>query len=276
MLFWFDEARKTGVKTMKSKSIKIIVNIDDTGNHPETINAAIDLWQKKRISSISLMAYGPDFENTAKKLKSHKIPTGIHLGANHGSPVLPAVKVPSLCDADGKFHDQLGRTLKYYKLPDVEKELCAQIEKVLDAGLTPTHLDSHMGLVYLRRDLQQLFVKLIKKYKLSAALPGFFLFSKMRKTVRQSGIAANDTFQVRYSLPKRKHPPIQARRLQYEKIFKRLTPGLHYFASHPIVPTEEVKNLFDDIAVRDADYQFFQSDEWPALLKKYGIELTYF
>ncbi|HWU37568.1 MAG TPA: ChbG/HpnK family deacetylase, partial [Candidatus Acidoferrum sp.] len=73
---------------------------------------------------------------------------GIHLNLSQWAPVSPAFKIPTLVDARGRLHLTPGRLgagiLKHeVSLSDVERELHAQIERVMRAGLRPTHLDGH-------------------------------------------------------------------------------------------------------------------------------------
>jgi predicted glycoside hydrolase/deacetylase ChbG (UPF0249 family) len=73
---------------------------------------------------------------------------GVHLTLVDGQPTLPAARVPSLIEGDGRFPPSwkpfivsclLGRV----SLLEVEQELTAQIDRVRSAGLTLTHLDAH-------------------------------------------------------------------------------------------------------------------------------------
>ena len=69
----------------------------------------------------------------------------------NGNPVLPPKEIPSLVTEEEIFHGDYIKFLKRYlsgkiSLAEVRSELAAQLEKILNAGLTLTHFDSHQHL----------------------------------------------------------------------------------------------------------------------------------
>jgi len=131
---------------------RLIVNADDFGLH-ESINQGI--WQAHNrgiVTSTSLMAGGDAFDDAIRiKQDCPKLGVGVHLTLVGGRPVSAAQLIPSLVDAQGCFYSSYPHFLAQYlkggiRLPEVERELTAQIEKVLLAGVNPTHLDSHQHL----------------------------------------------------------------------------------------------------------------------------------
>ena len=56
--------------------------------------------------------------------------------------------------------------VKNAKPAEVEVEIRAQIERALAMGIHPTHLDSHMGVLFSSPDLFAVYVKLAREYKL--------------------------------------------------------------------------------------------------------------
>jgi hopanoid biosynthesis associated protein HpnK len=76
---------------------------------------------------------------------------GVHLTLIQGRAVLPPEELPGLVDSQGRFLDDPVRTgWRYFKHPrlrsQIRRELAAQIEAVLAAGLTPWFLNSHVNL----------------------------------------------------------------------------------------------------------------------------------
>jgi hypothetical protein len=65
-------------------------------------------------------------------------------------PILPRASIPDLVGADGKMKPlgQVVRDLLLGRVPldQAEAEYAAQIERVIDSGILPTHLDSHCHL----------------------------------------------------------------------------------------------------------------------------------
>ncbi len=73
---------------------------------------------------------------------------GIHLNLTQGRPLTGERYPRPLLDREGRFPGAFGlaarlarRGAKYQ--PEIEAELCAQIEVLVDGGISPTHLNSH-------------------------------------------------------------------------------------------------------------------------------------
>jgi len=144
---------------------KVIFNADDFG-YSRAINLGIIQAHKNGIlSSTTIMPNMPGFENGIFLAKENpNLGIGVHLTLTCGSPVLSDVH--SLCQKDGKFHK-----LEFYEEPfkiseeELYREWDAQILKVLNAGIKPTHLDSHHH-VNILPPMKEVFIKLARKYEL--------------------------------------------------------------------------------------------------------------
>jgi predicted glycoside hydrolase/deacetylase ChbG (UPF0249 family) len=72
---------------------------------------------------------------------------GVHLVLDEYDPVAPVERIRSLVGADGRFPSRpvaLARVLSgRSRLDEVRAEWEAQIARVVDAGIRPTHLDGH-------------------------------------------------------------------------------------------------------------------------------------
>ena len=134
---------------------KIIVNADDFGRH-ELINRAVErAFNAGCLKSATLMAGGIAFDDAVKLTKKiSSLGVGIHFTLANGNPVLPPKEIPSLVTEEGIFHGDYIKFLKRYlsgkiSLSEVRSELAAQLEKILNAGLTLTHFDSHQHLHHI-------------------------------------------------------------------------------------------------------------------------------
>lgn len=129
---------------------RLIVNADDFGICPR-VNEGIVLAHRTGIlTAASLMAGGEAFTHAVSLCRrSPSLDIGVHLTLVGARPLLP--DVPSLLDGAGRFPSGIGPFLVRYlkgrvSLSDVRREWAAQIERVLDNGIRPTHLDSHQHL----------------------------------------------------------------------------------------------------------------------------------
>src|SRR5262249_44119806 len=128
---------------------QLVVNADDLGLTVGVNDGIFDAHALGILTSASLFASAPATADAIQRLASYpSLGVGAHLALVQGAPTPPAGKARSLVTGDGRFRrsgkpfivDALRRQVS---LADVERELTAQVERVLDAGITPTHLDAH-------------------------------------------------------------------------------------------------------------------------------------
>ena len=151
----------------------LIINADDFGRH-ELINRAVEkAFREGCLKSATIMAGGKAFDDAVEMAKKNPdLGVGIHFTLANGFPVLPPEKIPSLVNEDGIFFADYVAFLKKYlhgkiSRKEIQLELSAQLEKVLDAGLKLTHFDSHQHLHHFPGILE-IALDLAKKANISA------------------------------------------------------------------------------------------------------------
>jgi predicted glycoside hydrolase/deacetylase ChbG (UPF0249 family) len=97
---------------------------------------------------------------------------GVHLNLSDGTPVADREAVTSLLNNQGRFAEgpeglMLKRARGALVLDEVEEEWDAQILKVRDAGVRPTHLDGHKH-VHMLPGLFEIALRLAKKHGIEA------------------------------------------------------------------------------------------------------------
>jgi len=122
----------------------VIINVDDLGLHPAVRRAVVALSEMGMVTSSTLMANGPDLEAAAGV---GGVGLGVHLNVLRGRPVLPPERISTLVTGQGLFLGDYGKLFSRYlagrvDLRQVEAEWAAQIERIQDLGVRPTHLDS--------------------------------------------------------------------------------------------------------------------------------------
>ena len=127
---------------------QLIVNADDYGYTPGVNRAIREAYRSGMVTSTSLLANGPAFEEAAEQARQEPgLDVGCHLNFVEGAPVSASRKIPHLVGADGFFIS--ARTMAWRLIrnavpaEELEREARAQIEKLLGAGIRPTHLDTH-------------------------------------------------------------------------------------------------------------------------------------
>lgn len=127
----------------------LIVNADDFGMTPGINQAVIDGHTRGIITSATIMANMPAFDEAVNLARMHPgLGVGLHFNLTQGAPLTHPSGIESLLNSAGLFHGTstaLARKalLGRLKKEDVIVELRSQIEKVLGAGLRLTHIDSH-------------------------------------------------------------------------------------------------------------------------------------
>jgi hypothetical protein len=151
----------------------LIIHADDLAvAHSEDI-ASFDALDKGAVTSASIMIPCPWLTEVADYAKSHPdADLGLHLTLTsewktyRWGSVVPKDKVASLFDPAGYLFSDAPPFLQSAKADDVEREIRAQVERAIAMGIHPTHLDSHMGMLFLRPDYFAAYIKVAHEYKL--------------------------------------------------------------------------------------------------------------
>jgi hopanoid biosynthesis associated protein HpnK len=129
---------------------QLVVNADDFGLS-ESVNRGILVAHRDGIlTSASLLATGRAFAPAVASARQFPdLALGVHLNVSEGAPVSPVARVATLVNERGNFHLSpvrlaQGLLRRQVRLADILSEFRAQIIKILDAGITPTHLDGHL------------------------------------------------------------------------------------------------------------------------------------
>jgi len=125
------------------------------------------------VTSTSLLANGGAFRGAVDLARSAPgLGVGVHLNLSDGHPTADKESVSRLLNDDGKFAGGpesllLRRARRGLPLEEVESEWDAQIQKVRDAGITPTHLDGHKH-VHMLPGLFEIALRLAKRHGIGA------------------------------------------------------------------------------------------------------------
>ena len=129
---------------------QLILNADDFGLTPGINRAVLELHQAGVLTSATLMATGPAFDEAAAfALANPSLGVGCHLVFVDGVPVSHPDAIPTLLGADRKhfrpsLYDFARAVLrKTIREEDLAREAQAQIQKLQRAGIAVTHVDTH-------------------------------------------------------------------------------------------------------------------------------------
>ena len=151
----------------------LILHADDLGAAHSVDAASLDALDKGAISSASIMMPTPWVTEVAAYARAHPgADLGLHLTLTsewetyRWGSVSPADKIPSLLDSAGTFPNEEKLVAAKAKPVEVEREIRAQIDRALELGIRPTHLDSHMGSLFTTPELIATYVKVAHDYHL--------------------------------------------------------------------------------------------------------------
>lgn len=151
----------------------LIIHADDLAVAHSEDSASFDALDRDAATSASVMIPCPWLTEVAAYAKQHPdADLGLHLTLTsewktyRWGSVESKDKVPSLFDSSGYLWPEEGSAVQALKSDEVEREIRAQIERALAMGIHPTHLDSHMGVLFARPDLFAVLVKVAHEYKL--------------------------------------------------------------------------------------------------------------
>ena len=126
-----------------------IINADDFGLSPGVNRGIVSCFRDGVLSSTTMLVNLDSFEDAVRLARENPdLPVGIHLSLLWGPPVSDPARVPTLLDGDGMFPSSLSTLAARYALgrlsaEQVGLEFRNQIRVFLDAGLRPTHVDTH-------------------------------------------------------------------------------------------------------------------------------------
>jgi len=253
----------------------LIINADDFGMCHAVNDAILRTLKDGVVTSTTLMAPCPWAPHAMRLLSENPgIPFGVHLtlvrdfAGYRWGPVSSRDTVPSLVDETGHFFhgDRIPELLERATLDEVGTEFRAQIEAVLVANLTPTHLDWHCLADGGREDIFEATMALAREYGLA-----------MRIHDRDHATRCQ-----RDGLPVSDHGVLDSYRLdtvdkasRYAQLLRALPAGLSEWAVHPSLGDAEARALEPETwRVRKADFDFFVSREARDVIDEEGIVLV--
>ena len=220
----------------------------------------------------SVMVPCPDFERTLAIWKARpELDLGIHLtlnsewGTRYGwGPILPKRQVPSLVNPNGIMWPTEGELREHMVIPEALQEMEAQILRVLEAGVQPTHMDDHMGSYWQHPDLEDGALQLARKYNLPM---NPIHIDEMRQ---QDYVVADAVWMFTSNLlPEVVDPSIRKR--VYSDWMRKLKSGVHLLLTHIARVTDDYRNKIQAAYFRQGDYAYWTSAEAAALAKELGI-----
>jgi chitin disaccharide deacetylase len=247
----------------------LVIHADDFGMSHSVNRAIEEALENHWVTSASILVPCPWFPEVARWAKAHPdADLGIHLALTsewttlRWGPVSPQSRDSSLLDADGYLPPLSEYVATHAKIPDVETETHAQVDKAKAAGIHLTHLDTHMGAIVTTPDLMKAYIGLGRAYNLPV------LLDSRAEALAPGSVLISQLLQMNPGTPKSQW--LDA----YKEMLAPLPPGTYQLivhlaynddemqgatADHPNWGAEWRQNDFD--LVRSANFQKFLKDQ---------------
>lgn len=262
----------------------LIIHADDAGLSHSENQATIKTLQNGFVNSYSIMTPCPWFFEMANFAKNNpQYDCGVHLTLTcewenyKFGPVLPLSEVSSLTDQNGHFYKSRADFKNHAKPSEIKKELTAQIEKALQFGIQPTHLDSHMCSIGVTPEILEIYKELGRQYNLPV-----FINKQFVESISLSNEEYNfDDMLLTDNLLIGCYNDFEKGELRnsYSKALDNAIPGLNVFLLHPAYDDFEMQGITVNhpnfgSAWRQIDFDFFTSEECGRKLKENNIQLV--
>lgn len=259
----------------------LVIHADDFGGSHSINLAIINALEHGWVTSASILVPSPWFPEAAQWAKAHPdADLGIHLDLTsewttyRWGPVSPKDQVPSLLDSEGYFPLLETQVGKQAKIPEVQKELRAQIDRARAWGVHLSHLDTHMFAVAQTQQLFDTYKQLGHEYDLPVLLPRTPPEPLPPGYVIPKDEALTDTV-----LQMTPGVPIDQWFDWYKKTLTPLKPGVYQLIVHLAYDDAEMRGATHNhpdwgAAWRQADLDMVSSPEFQQFLKDQGFILV--
>jgi chitin disaccharide deacetylase len=268
----------------------VIIHTDDIGMCHASVQAFKDLWAFGTITSGAVMVPCPWFPAVAQMCRANPdIDMGVHATLNsewesyRWAPISTREANTGLVDEAGYFHQWHQAVYNNAKPAAVEKEVNAQIERALAAGIDVTHVDSHMGTImsplfiqsYIQSAASRLLPNMLPRTDamgldlMGASPEELLVYAPIMEQLEKMGVPMLNGI-----LPMPLNEPRQAAQIEIAKdLLGNLPEGITHFILHPAIETAELCAIAPDWESRVANYNVFMSEELKKFLEREDFKL---
>ena len=281
----------------------LILHMDDAGMSYDSNVGIQQVLEHGVARSLSVMMPCPWVPQMVHYLKAHpEADAGLHLTLTaewheyRWGPLAGVSVTPGLVDAEGAMWSSAAAVTARATPFEVDREIRAQLDRAERMGFRPTHLDSHMGVLFAKPEFLEKYVELGIETQIPVMFPGGHdsyirigqpdgLVAQMQKTGEQlwrGGLPVlDDLHNTSYGW---KMPPdmdprddAQLRRWrtdEYMRTLNELKPGVTMVIMHCTAPTEVFPHISDSGYIRRADMLAMLDPRFQRFLREEGFIVT--
>ncbi|MAT43366.1 MAG: hypothetical protein CL609_13590 [Anaerolineaceae bacterium] len=266
----------------------VIIHADDIGMCQASVEAYADLFACGGITSGAVMVPCSWFPAAAAlQTRFPKADLGVHLTLTsewrsyRWGAISTRDPKSGLLDDLGYFPATSQQVQTNADPGYVFTEMAAQVNRAIQAGINPTHIDTHMGTVAHPKFMLD-YLHLAVQNRIPA-----MMFRMDEKGWLEAGVDSDTAKQASLliqsleaqSVPLLDHlrsMPLKSPNDRFEtakQIFSDLPSGITHFIIHPSKDSPELRAIADDWACRVEDYELFKTKQMQNFLKSEGIQL---
>jgi predicted glycoside hydrolase/deacetylase ChbG (UPF0249 family) len=261
----------------------VVVHVDDLGMSSAANRGGLRAFEGAATCG-SVMVPCPGFAEIAAAARSRPdLDLGVHLTLNAEYPTYRwgpvRADVPGLVSPDGGMWRTTAEAVAHASAEEVDRELRAQIDHALEAGIDVTHLDSHMGTVFDPKFVE-VYAALARDYRLPIFIPRVDramlaargLADRLRPYLDLIDAVESDGFPVfdffcadSLSFEPGTGAEHNARRLE------KFGPGLGYLITHCAEGGPELEAITEDWRQRDEEHRIYSDGTMASAMREREI-----
>ncbi len=265
----------------------LIIHADDAGMCHSVNMATTQAMEKGVVTCASIMVPCAWMPEIAAYCRAHpEADFGIHLTLTsewklyRWPTVAPRDQVPGLIDKEGFIHHEVEETAVAASPAEVEKEIRAQIARARAFGIKPTHIDSHMGTLFVGK-----YYPVYAKVGLDTGVMPMLLFPTPERIKEAKEVFGFDAMASYGDLKKQgfvfldllkedsEGKTLETRRKHYYDAFRNLKPGVTEFIVHLALDDPEIRAITGNWEARWNEYQIMTDPKTRELIDSLGIKL---
>ncbi|MFQ6043701.1 MAG: polysaccharide deacetylase family protein [Candidatus Poribacteria bacterium] len=267
----------------------LIIHGDDVGMCHAANEATIKALEKGIVTSGSIMVPCPWFLEIAEYCRAHpEADLGVHLTLTsewkhyRWRPVSSIDRVPGLVDDEGYLWHSVEDVVQHATPEEVEMEIRAQVQRAIDFGVKPTHIDTHMGTVYASPEFFQAYCKVAREFNLPPMIispkseiaqkrlkndPTMASYFEMFSTL-SNAFPSLDELATGVSSAE-----LERRREEYREVIRNLKPGVTQIIVHLGLDHPEIQAITSSWLARYNDFRIFTEPEMKKFIAGQGVKL---
>lgn len=263
----------------------LMIHADDIGMCHSVNEASTRALTEGVAASGSVMVPCPWFPEIAAWSREHPdADLGLHLTLTsewryyRWRPVAPLDQVKGLLDAEGFLWRSEEDVKKHATAKEVEIEIRAQVARARQFGMKPTHLDSHMGTLFVDAGFFEAYVRVSRETGIMAMLPGptpevleaasglGFDYAAAVRKLEGEGHVALDRLSLGLT-----GKSLEERRESLAALVRDLKPGVTELIVHLAGDDEEIRHVTGNWARRFHEYRLLTDPATRELLERHRV-----